>query len=400
MAKKSLTVDVLTAARERISYVFNTFPRICLSFSGGKDSSVLFHLMMEEAMKRNRKIGVMFIDWEIQFNYTIEHIRHMLELYKDYIIPYWITLPLKTENCVSMFEPEWICWEEGKNWVRETPENSIKDYKYFDFYKYGMTFEEFVPAFGKWYGDCNLTAIIVGIRAGESLNRYHTVTNNSKSMFEDKAYTTWMGKGVYNVYPIYDWQTQDIWIYNGKFKKPYNHLYDIMYAAGVPLHNMRVDEPFGEKQRRGLWLYHIIEPDTWGKVVARVNGANSGALYVQESGNIMGNLKITKPENHTWESFAMMLLESMPEKTSDHYKDKIAIYLHWYQDRGYPNGIPDTQEGDTGPKDDKPSWRRICKVILRNDYWCKALSFSVQKSAYYENYKKIMKKRRETWGIF
>ena len=25
------------------------------------------------------------------------------------------------------------------------------------------------------------------------------------------------------------------------------------------------------------------------------------------------------------------------------------------------------------------SWRRICKVLLKNDYWCKGLSFSQTK---------------------
>ena len=26
-----------------------------------------------------------------------------------------------------------------------------------------------------------------------------------------------------------------------------------------------------------------------------------------------------------------------------------------------------------------PSWRRICKTLLKNDYWCKGLSFSQTK---------------------
>ncbi|MDI4784288.1 DUF3440 domain-containing protein, partial [Salmonella enterica subsp. enterica serovar Anatum] len=37
--------------------------------------------------------------------------------------------------------------------------------------------------------------------------------------------------------------------------------------------------------------------------------------------------------------------------------------------------IPQTQHGDIGSRD-IPSWRRICKVLLNNDYWCRALSFS------------------------
>jgi predicted phosphoadenosine phosphosulfate sulfurtransferase len=110
----------------------------------------------------------------------------------------------------------------------------------------------------------------------------------------------------------------------------------------------------------------------------------------------MGNIKISKPAGHTWQSFAMLLIESMPPTTREHYKDKVAVFLRWYELRGYPNGIP-----DAGPMNDKskPSWTRICKALLRNDYWCKGLSFSQHKSAAYEKYRKLMKRRRAQWKL-
>jgi predicted phosphoadenosine phosphosulfate sulfurtransferase len=162
---------------------------------------------------------------------------------------------------------------------------------------------------------------------------------------------------------------------------------------------MRICQPYGDDQRKGLWLYHIIEPETWGKVVARVNGANSGALYAKDSGNILGNIKITKPENHTWESFAKMILASLPEKSQTHFENKVAVFLKWWYDRGYPNGIPDYADPKKEADKEVPSWRRICKTLLRNDYWCKGLSFSQTKSEAYEKYLKVMKRRRQRWGI-
>ena len=36
-------------------------------------------------------------------------------------------------------------------------------------------------------------------------------------------------------YPIYDWTVEDIWTYNGKFEKSYNHLYDLYYQAGMTI---------------------------------------------------------------------------------------------------------------------------------------------------------------------
>lgn len=400
MAKRPLGTTVLEAARQRISLVFDEFPRIYVSFSGGKDSTVMLHLVMDEAIKRGRKVGVLFIDLEGQYKLTIEHIQAMYDLYRDHIEPYWVALPIVLRNAVSQYEPRWICWEPGKEdvWIRKPPEMAITDQGYFPFYRYAMEFEEFVPAFGHWYSQGKLCACFVGIRADESLNRYRTIVR-SKSKFEDKPWTTWCGETLYNIYPIYDWRTQDVWVYNAKFGKPYNRLYDRMHQAGLTIHQMRICQPYGDDQRKGLWLFHVIEPDTWARVVARVNGANQGSLYAQESGNVLGRLKITKPDGHTWQSFAMLLLESQPPRTQEHYRNKIAVFLRWWEGRGYPQCIPDEADAEQEATRKVPSWRRICKALLRNDYWCKGLSFSQHKSEAYCKYLKLMERRRREWKL-
>lgn len=416
MAKKSLGIDVLTAARQRIAYVFDNFQRIYVSFSGGKDSTVMLHLVMDEARKRERKVGVLFIDWEIQYAMTIEHVQAMFSLYSYWIIPFWVALPLKTESAISQYEPQWICWDRDKRdlWVRDPPETAITDGAYFPFYRYAMTFEEFVPAFGEWYATKDLkqrsemmsyepTACFVGIRADESFNRLLKVrVKKNREFWNGKMWLLNLKSSHIDVvlaHPVYDWKTADIWRYNGKIGKPYNRIYDLMYQAGVPISKQRIDEFFGPEARRGLWMLHSIEPNTWSRVTGRIVGCNSAALYAREHGNVNGDKRIDKPKGHTWKSFAELLLNSMPPKTAEHYKNKVSIYLHWYYERGYSRGIPDESQNDLGPKD-TPSWRRICKVLLRNDYWCKALCFSPTKAASYEQYLKVMKARRQRWGIY
>lgn len=401
-SKRYLGIDVLTASKERIKWAFDNFEKICISFSGGKDSTAMTHLVMEEAIKRNRKVALLFIDWEIQYKLTIEHVQHIYDMYKDYIIPYWVALPLLTDNACSMYEPEWISWDKAKEnlWTRKPPKIAITDENYFSFYYYKITFEEFVPLFGEWYGEGKSTACFVGIRTRESLNRYRALTNKKKNKFEDKMFTTCVTDNVYNVYPIYDWSAEDDWKYFGKTKKPYNKLYDRFFQAGLTLHQMRVDEPFGDTTRRSLWLYQIIEPETWGKMVLRVNGANSGSLYSRDNGNILGNRSITLPKGHTWQSFSNFLLDTMPKKTAEHYKTKIAVYIKWYMNRGYVDGIPDEVDKQMEKQNDVPSWRRICQTLLRNDYWCKGLGFSPTKQSAYNQYLERMKKKRKEWNIY
>lgn len=169
-----------------------------------------------------------------------------------------------------------------------------------------------------------------------------------------------------------------------------------MHKAGLSISLQRICQPYGDDQRRGLWLFHLIEPETWAKVVARVNGANSGALYVQDTGNINGYGKITKPQNHTWKSFSELILNTLPKNTSEHYKNKIYVFDKWWKDRGYKEGLPDQAPSILESQKLAPSWRRVCKSLLRNDFWCKGLGFTQHKTKAYEKYLKLKKEQRET----
>tara|TARA_R110000868_G_scaffold309986_2_gene571212 strand:+ start:116 stop:1291 length:1176 start_codon:yes stop_codon:yes gene_type:complete len=384
---------------DRIKFTLDNFERFYLSFSAGKDSTVMLHLTMQEVKKRNMKIGILIVDLEGQYKLTIDHIYACIDEYKENIDLFWCCLPIHLRNAVSVYEPFWKCWdsEQKENWIRPIPEQAISETEYFPFFRDGMEFEEFVPEFGEWYSQGKLTACLVGIRSDESLNRYRTISSKTKIRYQEKVYTTKVTDNVFNVYPIYDWRTQDIWIYHAKNPdKRYNELYELMYKAGVPISHQRICQPYGDDQRRGLWLFHLIEPETWCKVVARVNGANSGALYVNESGSITGYNKISKPENHTWQSFAMLFLNSIPEKTKEHYLNKIYTFCKWWEERGYPNGIPDESPYILEAKKMTPSWRRICKSLLRNDFWCKGLGFTQHKTEAYQKYLELKKRKRET----
>ncbi|HBT4791428.1 TPA: DUF3440 domain-containing protein [Klebsiella quasipneumoniae subsp. similipneumoniae] len=395
-------MNVFDAALLRLEWVFDTFDKICLSFSGGKDSSVLYHLAACVARRKQKTFDVLFIDWEAQFSLTISHIHTMKARYQDVTgMFYWVALPLTTVNGVSQHQPEWTAWEPGADWVRQPPEEAITSPDFFPFYHHAMTFEEFVPAFNDWLAGNNNMASLIGLRTEESLNRYQALTSKTKLRFSpDKPWTTATPQGFcYVCYPLYDWKTRDIWIFNARTRQPYNPLYDLMQQAGVSLRNMRVCEPFGPEQRRGLWLYHVLEPDTWEKLCRRVSGAHSGAVYGNESGAYYAlRKKISKPAHHTWRSYALFLLDSMPQTTAEHYRNKIAVYLQWYRTRGFPEDIPDQQDNDLGARD-IPSWRRICKTIIKNDFWCKTLSFSPTKQQHYERYCRNIRQKREQWRI-
>lgn len=399
MSKKIyIEQNVLEASKKRVEEVFNNFEKIYISYSGGKDSTVMTHLVMDEARKRNIKVGLLIIDLEAQYTETIKHIEHIVEEYKDNIDLHWFCGELLLRNGVSDFEPKWVCWDEEKKdiWVRQKPKLA-SDLSQYDFYIPKMEFEEFMVLFGKWYSGGELCGGFIGIRSDESLHRYRAITSDKTGlMFNGYKWTTKVANNLFNIYPIYDWRTEDIWVFHLKNKHlEYNKVYDLMTRAGVKFSNQRLCQPFGDDQKKGLWLYHLLEPNTWYKLLNRVSGVNSGALYVQEKGNMTGAGDVTKPDGHTWESYTNFLLKSLPKKMQDHYRERFVKFIAGWKQRGYDK-IPDEAPHDLEVKCWAPSWKRMSRCILRNDYYCKGLGQTQPKSEAYEKYKAIKEKRRLT----
>lgn len=387
--KKSLLgKDVMLAAQERISYIYDHFEHLYVSFSGGKDSGVLLNLAIEEAQRRDRlPVDTLIVDFEAQYKETEGFIERMVATNK--IRPYWICLPIGLRNSVSQFEPKWLCWDERKkvNWVRKLPDGFgvFNDPNELPFFYPGMEFEDFVFDFAHWYQQQKQTkiAVLIGLRADESLNRYNTIKNQYKDKFHHLPWTTKMQQDVYMAYPIYDWKTRDIWIANGRRQWDYNKVYDLMHKAGVSISQQRLCQPFGDEQRKGLWLYQILEPDTWQKLVDRVEGCNFGARYSKEQGRIVGYYRFKLPPGFTYRQYSKHLLSTMPPHVEKHYRERIYKFLQWWRRNGHHKGIrriPDFADSKLEAKKQVPSWRRICKVLIKNDYWCRGLSFGYNKA--------------------
>ena len=399
MPKIYKDINVYDAAINRYDIVLNEFDNYYVSVSGGKDSSIMLQLMAQEARKYGKKFSVLYIDLEAQYQATIGHINALIDATKDVVENwYWCALPLSLRNAVSAIQPKWICWDKNdkEKWVREYPtkrkdivlvtEDSLPDG--WDWFFRGMEFEEFILWFAKWFNETHggKTAAGIGIRSDESLNRFRTIVSDKKERYKNYPWTTRVHckskvLNCWNFFPLYDWRTEDDWTAVAKLNLLFNPIYELMYKNGLSIYEQRLCQPYGDDQRKGLDQYRTLEPETWEKVLNRVEGVNFGNIYCRTS--LLGNIKSEKPDSLTWEQYAVFLLESIgmyaPE-VRDHYHAKIKTFLQWYEKEGISQDqIPDEADKKLESAKRAASWRRIARAIEKNDFWMSRLSFGETK---------------------
>ena len=102
--------NVRDAAEKRISYIFDEFENIIVSISGGKDSTVLCWMALQEARRRNRRIGIFFLDEEVVYQSTIEQVTWLMNLYPENSVRIWFQFPFKLTNATSLVDSQLICW--------------------------------------------------------------------------------------------------------------------------------------------------------------------------------------------------------------------------------------------------------------------------------------------------
>ncbi|OMP80032.1 DUF3440 domain-containing protein [[Flexibacter] sp. ATCC 35208] len=418
--KQQGDLNVYEAFQLRMDFLFKEFDNIYISFSGGKDSGVLLHLVMDYMMRKGitKKIGLFHQDFEAQYSHTTDYVTAMYEKFLSRVEPYWFCVPMATRTAVGNYEMYWYPWDEEKSdaWIRSIPK---KPYVYslsnnpMSTYKYRMTYREHAEQFGRWYGQKHgggKTIGLLGLRMDESLRRYNGVVNKRYDYKGKKWITNVIADQAWTASPIYDWRVEDVWIANSRFRYPYNKLYDMFYLAGINIKEMRVASPFSDEAKHSLNLYRVIEPDTWAKLVGRVKGANFAAIYGKTKA--LGYRDLTLPEGHTWKSYTKFLLATLPDDIRNNYveifKTSIKFWARTgggfsdeiikeieecgYQIRrnGVSNytkdgkakiifyGVPDNTD-DVKSTVDIPSWKRMAFCILKNDHLCAFMGFGPTK---------------------
>lgn len=291
--------DVVTAAKERVAYLFDNYDNIQLSFSGGKDSTVLFHLINEEAKKRNRKFYLFFLDQEAEYEGTIEMVEWAMS--QPNVIPLWYQVPMFMTNSCSSEQLFLWAWGEGEQWVRPKNDLAIKSINK----KYPKRFYKFVLWSSNQLKQLNGRSVsVIGLRAEESPSRRFVMFGEDNNLF-------WLRRKhePHKAYPIIDWSYTDVWKFLCENHLKYNRVYDKMYMLGRNLRQMRVSNLIHEKAYRCLVDLQEIEPETYDKLENRLKGVHCASIYAKE--NLMYSIKKLPSVFKTWKEYKDFLLDNI-----------------------------------------------------------------------------------------
>lgn len=307
--------NVLEKAQERIRKIFDDYENVCVSISGGKDSTVLCHLVLSEAHRRNRKASVFFLDEEVDYEATIDQIKYlMFDLFPENAVPIWYQFPFHLTNAASLTEGQLIAWEPGKHkvWMRHKDPRSIHACPWD---KKTITVANKVKGFGFYDVLDNFqshrfnTCFCVGLRATESPNRWRAVAKNPGH--KDWYWTTGLTNGNINAYPLYDWNFSDVWKYIYDNNLRYNRMYDYMWMKGMHLQEIRVSSLIHEKSFKAITELPEFEPKTYDKLCERIKGIEVANIYGKD--DLMLKCRKLPKAYKDWKEYRDFLLETYPD---------------------------------------------------------------------------------------
>jgi len=317
--------NVFDAALERIRLLYDEFPHVVVSFSGGKDSTVCFELTKIVARERGRlPLKVVFMDQEAEWQATVDFMREVMS--DPDVDPYWFQGEFQITNNTSGDDHWCYCWKKGDEWIRPKEDISVKE-NTFGTVRIKEILGKIIDSL---YPD-EPACYIAGVRAEETPARTLGLTSDPTY-----KYITWgkkMNKALnhYTFYPIYDWSYTDIWKAIFVNDWPYNKLYDYMYQHQIPIQQMRVSSVHHEGAIATLGFLQEIEPETWNALTKRLHGVNTAGQGTKD----FFQVKELPFMFDTWIEYRDYLLENLVE--SEDYR-KIFRRTFAHMDKRYIRG--------------------------------------------------------------
>ncbi len=247
-----IATDVYTEAKKRIRHIINTFDKIFVCFSGGKDSLAVLHLVEEvyQELNINDKINVIFRDEEVIPDDIIDFVLwHTAQPQYRF---YYYAVQLYSQKFILGQTYSYIQWDENRSWLRPKPDFAITCP--------GVIFDQYTMDAFCAKDHKGKLAFINGIRADESLVRFQSCMNKKNENYIAATKTP----NVKLCKPIYDWSEKDIFKYFYDKKIKYCPVYDMQMWNRQPL---RVATPLHAESAKMFKKLKTLYPVFYEQVI-------------------------------------------------------------------------------------------------------------------------------------
>jgi predicted phosphoadenosine phosphosulfate sulfurtransferase len=264
---RPVDTDVFSAGLDRMRHVYSTYDQVIVSYSGGKDSTVVLELAIMVAREQGKlPVNALFFDEEVILPETEDMV--MGTMARPEVNLKWVCGQVGYWDASSNEEPHWTTWDPAKRgvWVREPPEFAV----WMGQMKYPAPGDAIARLWGPEYGK---VAEVLGLRGYESRPRMYGLISSGSYLAKGPA------PHVDKARPIYDWRDTDVWLAIHQYGWDYNQAYDRMYQLGRSMKELRIAVPTSIEAMNHWQDWMVMHPEWWGRVRRRFPNIHSLAMF-------------------------------------------------------------------------------------------------------------------------
>ena len=312
------SMDVVTAARQRIRNAFSNGVPVYMSFSGGKDSLVLADItlrLIKEGAIDASLLTVIFIDEEAIYTSVEEK---TMEWRKKFLMAgakfQWWCIEVKHFSAYNQLtsDESYTCWDhtQEKVWMRRPPPFAIRNHPAL---KPGIdNYQSFLPK-------VTMDGVhLVGVRASESVQRLQYMA--ALNMGTVGSITK---KNM--IYPLYDWKNVDVWLYLRDNHVDIPIIYLWMYQVGINRNQLRIGQYFSVDCVGALIHIAEYEPGLWERILQREPNAYLGALYWDSE--LYRRNSTQRRETETPKDYKALVMKMLCEEPEKHFTTELTRHV-------------------------------------------------------------------------